>query len=88
MKIRYGRLPPVKNAVANPPEVMRSDKLRCNRATSCFGIIGPRIFEESVTVITRITKQFLMVMSCIPMVLMEIMAVSQGMNDSEDWGFN
>ena len=36
LKRRYGRFPPAKNAVANPPKVMRSDKLRCNRATSCF----------------------------------------------------
>ena len=39
-KRRYGRFHPVKNAVENPPEVTRSDKLRCNRATSCFSIIG------------------------------------------------
>ena len=31
-KRRYGRLLPVKNAVENPPEVTRSDKLRSNRA--------------------------------------------------------
>ena len=39
----------VKNAVANSPEVTRSYKLRCNRATSCFGIIGPHIFEDSLS---------------------------------------
>ena len=58
-KWRYGRLPPVENAVANPPDVTRSDKLICNRVKSCFGIIGPRIFEDFLTVIIRITKQFL-----------------------------
>ena len=58
-KRRYGILHTVKNAVANPPEVTRSDKLRCNRATSCISIIGPRLFEDSLTVITRFTKQFL-----------------------------
>ena len=70
---KRSRLPPVKNAVANPPEVTRFDKLRYNRATSCFGIIGPHIFEDSLTVITRITKQFLIFRSCILMVLMEVM---------------
>ena len=75
---------PVKNAVANPPGVTRSYKLRCNRATSCFSIIGPRIFEDSLTVITRIPKQFPILRSRIPMVLMEIMVVSHG----EEWGFN
>ena len=34
---------PVKNAVANPSAITRSDKLICNRATSCFRIIGPHI---------------------------------------------
>ena len=27
----------------------RSDKLRCNRAMSCFSIIGTRIFEDSLS---------------------------------------
>ena len=34
----------------------KSDKLRCNRATSCFAIIGPCIFEDFLTEIMRITK--------------------------------
>ena len=58
-KKMHGRLPHVKNAVANPSEFMRSDKLRCNIATSYFHIIGACIFEDSLTVITRTTKQFL-----------------------------
>ena len=65
-KWRYDRFPPVENVVANPPEVARSDKLRCNRAMS-------RIFEDFLTVITRITKHFLISRSRIPMMLMEIM---------------
>ena len=40
-KRSYGR--PVKNAVA--PEVTRSDKLRCNKATSCFSTV--LYFQES-----------------------------------------
>ena len=58
-RVRYGRLPLVKNAVANPPEVTRADKLRCNRVTSCFSVIGPHSFEDPLTVITSITKHFL-----------------------------
>ena len=92
-KRRYRRLSPVKNAAAIPPEVMRSDKLRCNRAASCFSIIGRRIFEDSLTVVTRITQRFLIFRSRISMVLIEIMvatynAAAQGVNQGEEWGFN
>ena len=40
-----GMVPPVKNTVANHAEVMRSDKLRCNRVTSCLSIIGPHCLK-------------------------------------------
>ena len=71
-KSGYGRHAPVKNAVAYPPEVTRSNKLRCNRAMSCFSIIGPCIFEVSLTVITRITKQFLIFRTRIPIEIMVV----------------
>ena len=84
---RYGKLPPVKNAVANPPEITRFNKLRCDRAMSCFSIIGPRLIKDSITVITRITKQFLIFRSRIPMVLMEIMVALCNGSDTrcETW---
>ena len=56
---RGGMVDPVKNAVSNPPEVTKSDKLRWNRATSSFSIIVSRIFEDSFTLITTVTKRFL-----------------------------
>ena len=68
--------------VVNPSEVTRSNKLRCNRAKGCFGIIGPRIFEDFLTVIMTITKQFLIFRSGILMVLLAIMmcnVAAQGM---------
>jgi hypothetical protein len=72
-KRRYGRFSPVKNTVTDPPEVTRSNTLRCNRVTSCFSITGPRLCDDALTVIARIVKQFLIFRSCIPMVPMEIM---------------
>ena len=78
----------IKMTVGNPPEVARSDKLRCNRAASCFSIIGTRIFQKFPTVITRITKQILIFRSHIPMVLMEIMVAmcnGSGTRRCEPW---
>ena len=63
------------------------------KATSCFRIIGLRIFEDFLTVITKIIKQFL-IFSRIPMVLKEIMvAMCNGsgtrcVNHGKEWGFN
>ena len=84
-KRRYGRLPPVKNTVANPPQVTRSDKLRCN---------SDELFQQKLDlaslrtlVITRIAKQFRIFRSRIQMVLMEIMFVACNGSDTtcERW---